>query len=48
MKRFILCPKNGIYIIDLNKTQRMLDEGTRAARQLAISGRKILFVATKK
>jgi small subunit ribosomal protein S2 len=40
--------KNGIHIIDLYKTQKMLEEAAKAAKQLAISGRKILFVATKK
>ncbi len=48
MSPYIFMEKNGIHIIDLNKTQRMLDEATRASRQLAVSGRKILFVATKK
>jgi small subunit ribosomal protein S2 len=48
MAPYIFMEKNGIHIIDLNKTQRMLDEATRAARQLARSGRKIMFVATKK
>ncbi|MEZ4824731.1 MAG: 30S ribosomal protein S2 [Bacteroidia bacterium] len=48
MSPYIFMERNGIHIIDLNKTQRMLDEATRAAKQLAISGRKILFVATKK
>ena len=48
MAPYIFMERNGIHIIDLNKTQRMLDEAARAAKQLAISGRKILFVATKK
>jgi len=48
MSPYIFMERNGIHIIDLNKTLRMLDEASRAARQLAISGRKILFVATKK
>lgn len=48
MSPYIFMEKNGIHIIDLNKTMRMLDEASRAARQLAVSGRKILFVATKK
>jgi len=48
MSPYIFMERNGIHIIDLNKTQRMLDEAARAAKQLAISGRKILFVATKK
>ncbi|MEO1448115.1 MAG: 30S ribosomal protein S2 [Bacteroidota bacterium] len=48
MSPYIFMERNGIHIIDLNKTLRMLDEAARAARQLAVSGRKILFVATKK
>ena len=48
MSPYIFMEKNGIHIIDLNKTQKMLDEACKAARQLAVSGRKILFVATKK
>ncbi|TAE49956.1 MAG: 30S ribosomal protein S2 [Bacteroidetes bacterium] len=48
MAPYIFMERNGIHIIDLNKTQRMLDEAARVARQLAFSGRKILFVATKK
>ncbi len=48
MSPYIFMERSGIHIIDLNKTLRMLDEATRAAKQLAISGRKIMFVATKK
>jgi small subunit ribosomal protein S2 len=48
MAPYIFMERNGIHIIDLNKTARMLDEAARVAKQLAISGRKILFVATKK
>jgi small subunit ribosomal protein S2 len=40
--------KNGIHIIDLNKTVASLDEAAAAIRQIAKSGRKIMFVATKK
>ena len=40
--------KNGIHIIDLNKTVVALDEAAAAIRQIAKSGRKIMFVATKK
>ena len=40
--------KNGIHIIDLYKTMDKLDEACAAAKQIARSGRKILFVATKK
>ncbi|MEM7299245.1 MAG: 30S ribosomal protein S2 [Bacteroidota bacterium] len=48
MSPYIFMERNGIHIIDLNKTLRMLDEASRVSRQLAIQGRKILFVATKK
>lgn len=48
MAPYIFMEKNGIHIIDLNKTQKMLDEAAKVAKQLTISGRKILFVATKK
>ena len=48
MQPYIFMEKNGIHIIDLYKTKRMLEDAANAARQLAVSGRKILFVATKK
>lgn len=48
MAPYIFMEKNGIHIIDLNKTQKMLEAAAAAAKQLTISGRKILFVATKK
>jgi small subunit ribosomal protein S2 len=48
MAPYIFMERNNIHIIDLLKTQRMLDEASRAATQLAKSGRKILFVGTKK
>jgi len=48
MAPYIFMEKNGIHIIDLNKTVRMVEDAGKAARQLARSGRKILFVATKK
>ena len=48
MSPYIFMERNGIHIIDLYKTKRLLDEASNAARQLAVSGRKILFVATKK
>jgi len=48
MAPYIFMERNGIHVIDLNKTLRMLDEATKVVRQLAMSGRKILFVATKK
>jgi small subunit ribosomal protein S2 len=40
--------RNGIHIIDLYKTQAKLDDALKALKQIAKSGRKILFVATKK
>ena len=48
MAPYIFMKKNGIHIIDLNKTQAKLDEAAAAMRQMAKSGRKIMFVATKK
>jgi small subunit ribosomal protein S2 len=48
MAQYIFMEKNGIHILDLNKTLVKLDEACAAARQIAKSGRKILFVATKK
>jgi small subunit ribosomal protein S2 len=40
--------QNGIHIIDLNKTVAMLEDAAAAMKQIAKSGKKILFVATKK
>ena len=48
MAQYIFMEKNGIHIHDLNKTLIKLDEACAAAKQIAKSGRKILFVATKK
>jgi small subunit ribosomal protein S2 len=48
MAPYIFMKKNGIHIIDLNKTQAKLDEAAAAMKQMAKSGRKIMFVATKK
>ena len=48
MAPYIFMEKNGIHIIDLNKTLVSLDEAISAIKQIAKSGRKILFVATKK
>jgi small subunit ribosomal protein S2 len=48
MAPYIFMEKNGIHIIDLNKTVVKLDEATAAMKQIAKSGKKILFVATKK
>jgi small subunit ribosomal protein S2 len=48
MAPYIFMERNGIHVIDLNKTHKMLEEALKVIRQLSASGRKILFVATKK
>ena len=48
MAPYIFTERKGIHIIDLHKTEVMLDEAAAAARQIATSGKRILFVATKK
>lgn len=48
MKRFILCPKNGIYIIDLNKTLNSIDKLIDRVKKEVSRGGKVLFVGTKK
>jgi small subunit ribosomal protein S2 len=48
MAPYIFMERNGIHIIDLYKTQAKLEEAAAAAKQIAKSGKKILFVATKK
>jgi len=48
MAPYIFMERNGIHIIDLNKTLVKLEEAANAMRQIAKSGKKILFVATKK
>jgi small subunit ribosomal protein S2 len=48
MAPYIFGEKKGIHIIDLNKTAVKLEEATNAMRQVARSGKKVLFVATKK
>jgi small subunit ribosomal protein S2 len=48
MAPYIFMERNGIHIIDLNKTIVKLDEAATALKQVAKSGKKILFVATKK
>ena len=48
MAPYIFMEKNGIHVIDLNKTIKKLDEASAALKHLAKSGRKIMFVATKK
>ena len=48
MAPYIFMERNGIHIIDLHKTVVKIDEAAAALKQIAKSGRKILFVATKK
>ena len=48
MAPYIFMEKNGIHIIDLHKTVAKVDEAAAAVKQIAKSGRKVLFVATKK
>jgi small subunit ribosomal protein S2 len=48
MEPYIFMEKNGIHIIDLQKTIVKIDEAAAAIKQIAKSGRKVLFVATKK
>lgn len=48
MAPYIFGDKNSIHIIDLNKTSAKLEEAANALKQIAKSGRKVLFVATKK
>jgi small subunit ribosomal protein S2 len=48
MKPYIFMEKNGIHIIDLKKTQKLIDEAAEKINQVASEGKTILFVGTKK
>ncbi len=48
MQNYIFMEHKGIHLIDLNRTGECIESAANAARQIAKSGRKILFVATKK
>ena len=48
MAPYIYTERNGIHIIDLHKTAEMIDTAADALKQIAKSGKKVLFVATKK
>lgn len=48
MKRFIFAERNGIYIIDLQKTVRMIDDAYNFVRDAVLGGGTVLFVGTKK
>src|SRR5262245_66033003 len=48
MRRYIFGKRNGIYIIDLQKTLRRFREAADFVHQLGVEGRRILFVGTKR
>ena len=48
MAPYIFMERNGIHMIDLNKTVAKVDEAAEALKEIAKTGKKILFVATKK
>ncbi len=48
MAPYIFMERNGIHILDLHKTVAMIDEAAEALKQIAKSGKRVLFVATKK
>ena len=48
MAPYVFMERNGIHIIDLNKTVALIEDAAAAMKQIAKSGKKILFVATKK
>lgn len=48
MKRYIFTERNGIYIIDLQKTVKKVEEAFKVMRDIAAEGGDILFVGTKK
>ena len=48
MKEYIFGERNGIYIIDLQKTQRLFKEAVKFVTQQAIEGKSFLFVGTKR
>jgi small subunit ribosomal protein S2 len=48
MAPYIFMEKNGIHIIDLNKTLTCMDQAAQALQSVVRSGRKVMFVATKK
>lgn len=47
MKRFIFTQRNGVHVINLEETQRQLEETLNAVRDLAAQGKNILFISTK-
>jgi small subunit ribosomal protein S2 len=47
MRRFIFAERNGIHIIDLQKTLRQIEVAQRLARDVVLRGENVLFVCTK-
>ena len=48
MDRYIFTARNGIYIIDLQKTVHMIDDAYNFLREVSAEGKKVLFVGTKR
>src|SRR5437867_10684824 len=48
MKKFIFGKRNGIYIIDLQKTLKQFKEASKFVTDLAVAGKNLLFVGTKR
>ncbi len=48
MLPYIFMEKNGVHLIDLNRTSKSLEKAGKVMKQIALSGRKIMFIATKK
>ena len=48
MRRYIFAERNGIYIIDLKKTQQLLREAQQVVREVTLQGDRVLFVCTKR
>ena len=48
MKKYIFTERNGIYVIDLKKSQKCIDEACDAMQKIVRKGEKVLFVGTKK
>src|SRR5436309_15425743 len=48
MKRYIFTARNGIHIIDLQQTVKLLDDATTLVKDVVGSGRMVLFIGTKK
>ena len=47
MGKYIYCPRNGIYIIDLNKTKDALTDAYKKLESIVLEGGKVLIVGTK-